>query len=551
MADAPPSTSATGRKRLNIRLTLRHYGAADIVRGNIELAALRPVAALNIYTEVLAKTSTGHPVAFLNRSLCYLLLGYPSLAVYDAHRAFLGGLWALKDHVDFRTLTRQIVSYGYHVEKALATDKTSLTALCRFVGGDAVSWLKTDLAALVLEPLPVGIKANEAEWHFTNDIIMKAYWRLAYSLWKCGGGAMRTALEVLADARSRSYRLWEEQRPSSGSRNKIALKPGQLFFDAPLDGYPPLDGYFWAFTELENRMMTEIDQIGSQTGTKGLLSTRYTKIRRELYPWDQISLTAENIDRNFQVLNAHFRDVLSSCEIKPFLEDGKAVKARLYATEGSDTPAGTCLCIERSNLHVTSGDGMTGHTLCHSCAAVLTGPVASIKASNETHRDGLQPCKYCEDAVYCSSACREYGDRTHLHSCNMELERYLSTYSVENSWSGVPEPHMRRLLKLMMLRVITTQRSKQEHPLNIPWVKVLDGNLSSARKLPDDRGDQTRGFLTEPCTPEIATLFPEVSAVHGRCLGNILGYFPLFRRALPSLDEPTTSLLHQCGGPQA
>ncbi|KAJ9645327.1 hypothetical protein H2199_003333 [Coniosporium tulheliwenetii] len=391
MANALPSTSATGRKQLNIRLTLRHYGAADIVRGNIELAALRPVAALNIYTEVLAKTSTGHPVAFLNRSLCYLLLGYPSLAVYDAHRAFLGGRWALEDHVDVRTLTRQIVSYGYHVEKALATDKTSLTALCRFVGGGAVSWLNTDLAALILEPLPVGIKANEAEWYFTNDVIMKAYWRLAYSLWKCGGGAMRTALEVLADARSRSYRLWEERRPSSGSRNKTAPKPGQLFFDTPLDEYPPLEGYFWAFTELENRIMTEIDQSGSEVGTKGLLGTRYTKVRRELYPWDQISLTTENIDRNLQVLNAHFRDLLSSCEIKAFLEDGKAVKARLYATEGSDTPAGTCLCMERSNLHVTSGDDMTGHTLCHSCAAVLTGPVASIKASNKTHRDGLQP----------------------------------------------------------------------------------------------------------------------------------------------------------------
>ena len=47
------------------------------------------VEALRIYTDILAETSPGHPGAFLNRSLCYLLLGRPHLAAFDARRAIM------------------------------------------------------------------------------------------------------------------------------------------------------------------------------------------------------------------------------------------------------------------------------------------------------------------------------------------------------------------------------------------------------------------------------------------------------------------------------
>jgi hypothetical protein len=51
---------------------------------NYYLSNNKPKDALELYTKILGEISPGHPVAFLNRSLCYLLLDFPSLAVIDA-----------------------------------------------------------------------------------------------------------------------------------------------------------------------------------------------------------------------------------------------------------------------------------------------------------------------------------------------------------------------------------------------------------------------------------------------------------------------------------
>lgn len=59
-----------------------------LAKANRSLAAFLPQQALSEYTEIL-KTYSGHPVAFLNRCLCYLVLDFPHLAVFDAYRAFL------------------------------------------------------------------------------------------------------------------------------------------------------------------------------------------------------------------------------------------------------------------------------------------------------------------------------------------------------------------------------------------------------------------------------------------------------------------------------
>jgi hypothetical protein len=53
-------------------------------RATFYLSNNRPTDALELYSEILAQKSPGHPVAFLNRSICYLLLDFPSLAVTDA-----------------------------------------------------------------------------------------------------------------------------------------------------------------------------------------------------------------------------------------------------------------------------------------------------------------------------------------------------------------------------------------------------------------------------------------------------------------------------------
>ena len=52
--------------------------------------------ALYLYTDILSGTCPGHPGAFLNRSLCYLLLDKPHLAAYDARRAIMAAHYAVK-----------------------------------------------------------------------------------------------------------------------------------------------------------------------------------------------------------------------------------------------------------------------------------------------------------------------------------------------------------------------------------------------------------------------------------------------------------------------
>lgn len=70
------------------KLTFNRKSARAVATANRELAQLASQQALQMYTEAL-KLYPGHPVAFVNRSLCYLVLGYPHLAVTDAHRALL------------------------------------------------------------------------------------------------------------------------------------------------------------------------------------------------------------------------------------------------------------------------------------------------------------------------------------------------------------------------------------------------------------------------------------------------------------------------------
>jgi len=76
--------------RARLKLTVGTHRASHILaQATDHLIAGRPSRAHEISTNVLANSSPGHPCAFLDRSLCYLLLDYPSLAVTDAYRALL------------------------------------------------------------------------------------------------------------------------------------------------------------------------------------------------------------------------------------------------------------------------------------------------------------------------------------------------------------------------------------------------------------------------------------------------------------------------------
>jgi hypothetical protein len=66
-----------------------HREVAESVRtASIALSESHVVEALDRFTDVLEHECEGHPMALLNRSICYLLLDFPSLAVSDACKYF-------------------------------------------------------------------------------------------------------------------------------------------------------------------------------------------------------------------------------------------------------------------------------------------------------------------------------------------------------------------------------------------------------------------------------------------------------------------------------
>ena len=83
----PSSPDVIPPKRLKVTFNASQTTRAIAV-ANRDLSLLHLQSALKQYTKIL-ETSPGHPVAFLNRCLCYLILGFPNLAVFDAHRALL------------------------------------------------------------------------------------------------------------------------------------------------------------------------------------------------------------------------------------------------------------------------------------------------------------------------------------------------------------------------------------------------------------------------------------------------------------------------------
>ena len=121
--DEPPPTASSSSASPSLpplSLSPRHHltyrtqkVAKAICEANKDLSLLNVNRALDTYTRVLNDV-LGHPVTFLNRSLCYLLLGFPNLAAIDAHRALSSAEASLKyawDPLEVRTYLSELHTY--------------------------------------------------------------------------------------------------------------------------------------------------------------------------------------------------------------------------------------------------------------------------------------------------------------------------------------------------------------------------------------------------------------------------------------------------------
>lgn len=206
-----------GVKRPRLRLTINqdHVDINDkMLDANRALSRGQPEAAIELYTQVLYDLSPGHVCAFLNRSLCYVWMGYYELAAADAYRA------ALATHgmrsTEFKYLDSRLIDQQRYLraEAHCVNTKESWTSeQGRYIGQ---GWADSPLASLVINDGPDANKlalSEEAKkkmnlrkfqpnqrQELCSALEIRAIYRLASALYLCGGGARANALGLIDDA---------------------------------------------------------------------------------------------------------------------------------------------------------------------------------------------------------------------------------------------------------------------------------------------------------------------------------------------------------------
>ena len=284
-----------------------------------------PEEALRIYTSV---ASSGHPVALVNRSLCYLLLNRPELAAMDAERAY-------RLSFDTRTgaeggmISAQLDDYATCCYKAgsapwVASSKHILTGL-------EMPLRLTELAITNTPYTAVKARSGSTPNAF-HDLRVKALFRLAYALWKCGGGAQRSALTVLDRAKNVSRGIGLEEREWLGTKIMV---------------------------DLQRQFYSLHDTAGNVTSLKALLASRYALVQSE---------TGEPRGRDHQAENDAILQLDPSAEVAFALQDG-----RNELTAFRDIFAGDVLFTDSTSLSVSTAsmeDLATQH-YCEACSALM------------------------------------------------------------------------------------------------------------------------------------------------------------------------------------
>ena len=368
----PPTPPSPSHRTIKLSLFTSSLQARlvnrTLARANSHLSEFRPKAALELYTQVLTKISPGHPCAFLNRSLCYLILGFPSLAVTDAYRALLAAYWARHSKPP-NAQARQLFLFGKFTQEADELEHAWIAEPSCYVGLGLFFWLSKDLASLAVEPKNRSKKKKpiqslgKASVSIANDAMMKAYYRLALALWNCGGGALKSALDVLDDAQSLEFCTPDDMGQFKELGNRILRDIENVMRE---------ENQIKQFCIASQGMREDSDTLKfyEEYGIRGLLKTRFTKIKRELYPWDTYSLTGQNLHQVLAELNEMVNKQAPGCRIGVVREVGKSAQLSLYAKEHFLGPA--TIFNEMSCFHVTSlGWNFHQKLPCDACAVSL------------------------------------------------------------------------------------------------------------------------------------------------------------------------------------
>ncbi|MCJ1474619.1 hypothetical protein MMC13_003279 [Lambiella insularis] len=343
------------------RLIHSHDGAEDLLfRGNAELAAGQPDRALHLYTRVLYKTCPGHVCAFLNRSLAYISLGYPELAVMDAYRAaFVCNRTRYSPYQSprDRELCSTIAQYLRSEELHLKADEPWTSRPASRTGP---RWLSTKLADIFISPM-IDAEQQEQKTIPWDALETRAIYRMCGALWQCGLGARADALGMIDDmilaSAGHVYELTEDE----------------------------LESFHVLGDEILEDCMKDLSTDNELT--QSLMRCKLTWAHRVVYPWNKHVPDTNTSYKDAEELEIFADSAAPSCTVRLKPETPKS-GAALKLVAARDIDHNNVVLSEESLLQVSTADSvLTQSFICDSCATVM---ITSGEAQPQTARQKPQ-----------------------------------------------------------------------------------------------------------------------------------------------------------------
>lgn len=224
------------------------------------------------------------------------------------------------------------------------------------------------------DPLPDDLKKNtpmerRIQEYLVRDVLMKAQYRLALSLWKCGAGAWQSAMDIICEAESLAYFHDEDRLHFRALHNQILKE---------IEAVMAEEDRIRHFLKTEKGWTLPMLVDHRNAGIRGLLQSRFTRIPLELYPWDNDSITWENKPSEaVRELNEGMAGGgVYPCHYILRMEDDIDKPPKLSLTANKSFDASEVVFAERSAMQVVlPADGLS---YCNNCGASLNVPEGTI-----------------------------------------------------------------------------------------------------------------------------------------------------------------------------
>lgn len=538
-------------------------------KANSHLAARQPYKAVEVYTEILSSVNRGNPCAFLNRSLAYIALGYPELAVADAYRAAVASS-QMRDAVlgpdrYFRAVARYTQAEKFAVR---SREPWAISPRC-YIGA---VWLGMPLAA-------INLHVDQRPWgrfprhSICTAIELRAIYRMAYGLWRCGGGALSDALGILSDA-IRVYNLQPNEKSClialgnaifTDIENRMGEGNGESKLpDADLIGKPES-------SSKHDGWKPHLQEVSSQ------MRRRYTMVRREVYPWNHHEPDLEDA-AVVKSLNEDATGILSDIEFNVIPgEEGRMPRLGLFAKK--DIQHDNLVMAERSLMNVTSSSIDRRIAYCNVCAAAMeftehgtdvrtldrstgkppgtagngpsppsetiyneeTRPEPSSVATTDNDTAMTPPetppttssprgtsvlrrlCFRCQEA-FCSNKCKQEANKQfHQVVCLFRKFNIEESIRVAIQRSPALQDHpvnteAEQIYELLLTRVFALAKQKSIHVLDMKEIRWLNGDLYTRPDVEDDPERSDSGEANEMIDPALFSPSPGTDDAFRRTL---------------------------------